>query len=468
MKWRLYLTETAVILSDSDLSDDKIAQIDSALFHSIGDHYFSYVVNSHVFPIEIQKKIKGNIRSLELDWQPIYDKDEMIERIMVIIRDVTDINKLKAETALKDKQLQVLSQLLNCGEHKSVKFINSSEQLLKRATSSLKSNHETTQEKKSSIYRCLHTIKGNSRTYSFSFLADQAHVCETKLNEVDLADKEDSEDLKSDLEKLETLLDEHRTIYQEKIKREGEDNYDHDFILAIYDAIKKADQEKDVIKSKKTVTEIKEYVQNMIALSIEEITGDLQISVKEIASQLNKEVPKVIVEDLHYKVKPDYESLIKNILVHCFRNSLDHGIESKQERLEKGKSAEGKIFVKAIRVKDYLKISIEDDGRGLNLKTLESKGLENELITTGANDQEIAKLIFHSGMSTANSITDISGRGVGMEAVNSFIKEHSGHMTIEFTDKKIDGLRPFRLLITLPNHLFITNLVNISKPAVVA
>ena len=84
------------------------------------------------------------------------------------------------------------------------------------------------------------------------------------------------------------------------------------------------------------------------------------------------------------------------------------------------------------------------------------------------NDQEIAKLIFHSGTSTAKSITNISGRGVGMEAVNSFIKEHSGHMTIEFTDKKVDGLRPFKLLITLPNDLFITNLVNISKPAVVA
>ena len=137
-------------------------------------------------------------------------------------------------------------------------------------------------------------------------------------------------------------------------------------------------------------------------------------------------------------------------MTHILKNSLDHGIEADEIRLRKGKPESGKITIEATKTDNELILVIEDDGQGLNLGHLEQIGLEEKVIDEGASDEQIASVIFHSGVTTKEHVTDISGRGVGMDAVKSFLENKGGSIEIEFSgDKTADGFRPCRFAINL-------------------
>ena len=127
--------------------------------------------------------------------------------------------------------------------------------------------------------------------------------------------------------------------------------------------------------------------------------------------------------------------VINNPLLHMLRNSVDHGIESEEERLEKGKPKHGTIKVGAIHESGEVWIIVEDDGKGLNKDAIIDKALKNEIISEDQvetmSDQDIFKLIFTAGFSTAEKVSDISGRGVGMDVVMQNIQKMKGRVSIE-------------------------------------
>jgi two-component system chemotaxis sensor kinase CheA len=121
--------------------------------------------------------------------------------------------------------------------------------------------------------------------------------------------------------------------------------------------------------------------------------------------------------------------------MHLFRNAVDHGIEMPEERLQKGKPEQGRIRLDAELLPEGLKLIIGDDGRGLALSKLRQKGIEKGLIQPDESDpQKIAELIFASGFSTATTVTEVSGRGVGMDAVRCFLEEKGGSIHIQLDD----------------------------------
>ncbi len=126
---------------------------------------------------------------------------------------------------------------------------------------------------------------------------------------------------------------------------------------------------------------------------------------------------------------------IADPLVHMVRNSVDHGVESPAEREAAGKSPSGKIELKAYHKGGNIVIEISDDGKGLNREKLLKKAVENGIVKEDAemSDQEVYRLIFHAGFSTAEKITDISGRGVGMDVVRKNIESLRGRIDIDST-----------------------------------
>ncbi len=120
-------------------------------------------------------------------------------------------------------------------------------------------------------------------------------------------------------------------------------------------------------------------------------------------------------------------------LVHMVRNSVDHGIESTpEERVAAGKPAKARITLKAYHEGGSIHIAINDDGRGLNRKLIAAKAVERGIISSaeGMSDEEIYRLIFESGFSTAAQVTDVSGRGVGMDVVRNNIESLRGNIRI--------------------------------------
>ena len=123
---------------------------------------------------------------------------------------------------------------------------------------------------------------------------------------------------------------------------------------------------------------------------------------------------------------------VKDPLVHILRNAVDHGIESTQRRIELGKPEKATITIEGMQTASSVSIQISDDGRGLNLAKILDKAKKNGLITdqTDLSSQEIAQLIFSPGLSTADSVTDVSGRGVGMDVVKQAVDSLGGNISI--------------------------------------
>ncbi|MCB1174111.1 MAG: chemotaxis protein CheW [Leptospiraceae bacterium] len=154
--------------------------------------------------------------------------------------------------------------------------------------------------------------------------------------------------------------------------------------------------------------------------------------IRDLARKLGKEV------ELH--LKGEDTELDKNIidvigepLLHIMRNSLDHGIESAAERTQKNKTAHGNLHLLAYQSGNNVFIEVRDDGRGLNREKILGKAIERGLVNRDAipADDEIYRLIFHPGFSTAEQVTDVSGRGVGMGVVDALMKEFKGVVQID-------------------------------------
>ena len=130
--------------------------------------------------------------------------------------------------------------------------------------------------------------------------------------------------------------------------------------------------------------------------------------------------------------------MIADPLVHMVRNSVDHGIEMPEDRKKAGKNPEGMIRLRAYHEGGNIHVEIRDDGRGLNKEKILAKALDKGLVSEPErmSDKDIYDLIFHPGFSTADKVTEVSGRGVGMDVVRRNIEELRGHVQIDSIEGK--------------------------------
>lgn len=165
-----------------------------------------------------------------------------------------------------------------------------------------------------------------------------------------------------------------------------------------------------------------------------------------LARELGKATPAVACEDDGLLLTPAWAQVMRDVLVHAFRNALDHGLEPSDERAARGKAAEGRIGVRVERAGAATVIRVADDGRGLRLLALRQRAAA----AAGATDDDVARAIFVGGVSTAAAPSANSGRGVGMTAIRSFVRGQGGEARIAFTADEREGCRPFALVLELP------------------
>ncbi len=156
--------------------------------------------------------------------------------------------------------------------------------------------------------------------------------------------------------------------------------------------------------------------------------------VRDIARELNKEV-ELIIEGAETELDKSVVEEINDPLVHIVRNAIDHGIEPPEERVKLGKPSKGRIVLSAYHEGNYIVIEAADDGRGMDPEKLKQKALEKGLITeTEARQmskEEAYALIFKPGFSTAEKVTNLSGRGVGMDVVKTNVEKLNGIIEIK-------------------------------------
>jgi two-component system chemotaxis sensor kinase CheA len=183
--------------------------------------------------------------------------------------------------------------------------------------------------------------------------------------------------------------------------------------------------------------------------------------VRDISRKLGKEV-SLVLEGEDTEADKNIIEALADPLIHIVRNSLDHGIEQPDVRRAAGKPAEGKLTIRASQEAGRVVIDISDDGKGIDPVIIKRKAYDKGLIDEEAlerlTDQEAVNLVFAAGFSTVDVVSDLSGRGVGMDVVRSAVERVNGTVTLQST-----AGQGTRLRLSLPLSMAVTNVMIIES-----
>lgn len=183
--------------------------------------------------------------------------------------------------------------------------------------------------------------------------------------------------------------------------------------------------------------DLQSIILNMRMVPVETVFNRFPRMIRQLTKELNKKI-ELIIEGADTELDRTVIDEIGDPLLHLLRNSLDHGIESPEERVKKGKPEKGTVLLKAYHSGNHVFIEVEDDGGGINRKKVLEKALERGVITEREaetiEDHQIDSLIFAAGFSTADEISDISGRGVGLDVVKNKLESLGGSVSINSTE----------------------------------
>ncbi len=210
-----------------------------------------------------------------------------------------------------------------------------------------------------------------------------------------------------------------------------------------------------MLEMQKVSAILQNQISEMKKVSIETVYRPMRRVVRDSCSVLDKEIEFEIKGD-NLQVDTTVAKLLNGALVHLLRNGVDHGIESKEERIKAGKNEVGSLILNSYETGEDIVVEIIDDGKGLNKEVLKAKALEkglfNETQLNQMSDQKIYSIIFESGFSTNSVVTSVSGRGVGMDMVRSSIEEFGGRIII---DSELGRGSKFLLIIPIPRSILI-------------
>ncbi|MGH9586196.1 MAG: chemotaxis protein CheA, partial [Acidobacteriaceae bacterium] len=205
----------------------------------------------------------------------------------------------------------------------------------------------------------------------------------------------------------------------------------------------------DIAQLSRNTSEVQRITMSMRMIPIGQLFQRTARLIRDLSHRAGKEI---VLETTGEETEVDktVAEELSDPLLHMVRNSVDHGIETPEERVAAGKERTARIRLKAYHQAGQIVIEISDDGRGLNRRKILAKAVENGVAEAGAelSDTEVYSLIFEPGFSTADKVTDISGRGVGMDVVRRNVQKLRGH--IETTSAAGQGTTfSLRLPLTL-------------------
>ena len=395
---------------------------DNAAFLSLSlEQLFENIIPADVSLSFIPKKLKTNNKKIiDFHFTPVLDDSGEPEKVIVV---ATDVTKQVAETKmlkLKEKKNQILINILH--HNQTFKLF------LKNYKSSLQTLAKTCDEKEGK--RILHTLKGNSLTFGFELIGSLIHEMETQLNDdPEINFDESKQEFSQELETLMVeFLHENSSVlgidYHQKI--EASFNLNEEQIKRFYGFAEE-------IESPESKSEFIELL-NLHRLSpISVFTDVLKTKVPVIIKALGKSINFSIKGENILVDRERLQSIFDN-LIHGVSNACAHGIESEKERIEKKKPGKGKVLLFCAKEGNDLKVSIRDNGAGINKDKVVKSALQKGIIQEGdipnLKQEEIFSLIFCDNLSTADNVSEISGRGVGLAALKEAVDKVGGKIKI--------------------------------------
>ncbi|HEY8345295.1 MAG TPA: chemotaxis protein CheA [Bacillota bacterium] len=218
---------------------------------------------------------------------------------------------------------------------------------------------------------------------------------------------------------------------------------------------------KSLQELEQTISALQTSAMNLRMIPVHQIFTRFPKVVRDLAKKCGKKIELHFIGEETEIDKQIAEELV-DPLTHLLRNSIDHGIEEIEERKSKGKDPIGHITLDAHQEGGHIVISVRDDGRGLNLEKIRNKAIQNGIIKEEEvlGEEELTRLIFAPGFSTADQVTEVSGRGVGMDVVKTAIKRLQGDIEVKSVP---DGGTEFALKVPLTLAIIQSFMVRIGE-----
>lgn len=436
----------ALLFAHSSAAPDAIAAMRSAIQFSFHVPRFVAEVNaSHLIRQFHRTHADGERRHYEADWTYIADEQGLVAKILVAVRDVTVLKKLAESVAEKSRELDVVGQILDAGLDAFDRFVAGAAAMLDESRSALRAVVPLGRAESALLMRNLHTVKGNARMLGLSYIVEAAHRAEDACQQ-QLLDDERRAPILAAIDDVIAAVDAYKAVHTRKLAQlcgqsDTRQSGELEAIAAAVNAVSGGS-----LSAADGIRSVGRVLARIQTTPLQDIVRDTARMLPSLASELKKTTPIVECADPGLRLHTEWAQALRASLVHALRNSIDHGIEAPLEREAKGKPQAGRIRVRAGRNERGAEIAVSDDGRGLDLAALRAK-----LDDYASDDGALAEKVFVPGLTTAAHVSPTSGRGVGMDAVRTFMRRLGGDARVVLTGRNVDGKRAFELVLDLPN-----------------
>jgi len=440
------------------LTADQKAQI-WTIISFIGDHRFQYEINDHLLPTEVVIELAdGSRRTLEIEWDAIIEESsDVFHKLLVSMRDVSELKVLRQQNEDKNMELTLLGEIISIERHRLATVFSSIGRLLEQSSREIQLEIVNPADLIAFIFREVHTIKGLARSFQLLTLANTSHQVEDQLGELRkkswLFDRKTLQDI---LQPLHTIYHHYVSILQTHFGVSAETQGNIPWTSEEIDWLKQKVETTLEIKGdcSSNLREIYDFVVDKTKYPLKGILRDLVISLEPLSRELGKIPPQLQILDGGLSFSPDCHNLLQTVFTHLLRNAIDHGIERPDERLTQGKPSQGNILIKVSIENNDVHIVVRDDGQGLNLEAIRRKSEQKSLVLESASlsRQMTADMILLPDFSTKETTSKISGRGVGLDAVQAYLRGFGGQIKIELLDESMTKVA-FQFRIILPQQL---------------
>ena len=392
-------------------------------------------------------------RYLAFSFRRVRGHDNSGDYILGVVGDVTDRVMLERELeqvkADNDGQAGLMLQILKVDPQQLQAFLTNADVAFRKSNAMLTApgkEQEDLKKKLNGVFRELHAAKGEAASLGLSSFVQRIHATEDYLSSLRSKSTLNGNDFMPVVVKLDELMSHAASIVgmQDRVSgfrpagqpAKGKDNDKDKDAVKDKDAGKDKDKEKGKSKGKKPEGAGETVEAAAIAVEMpsgSSIDSQLQALTQEVSLSQSRPV-KLVTRGLD-KVPPRLAGTIKDICIQMIRNSIVHGIESPEARRDSGKLEEGTLQVNFAEDNDEgFLLTIEDDGRGLNYEQILDKALTQGIVkpqqAMTLERAAVYKLIFQAGFSTADSVSEHAGRGVGLDAVSNWVRESGGNIAV--------------------------------------
>jgi len=436
------MTFISLIEVDGAVTIDTKEQFYQVLLTSLGENFeVCFQLNTD----KLLAEFVVNGRPVAAKYGPHIDSDGNVDYILITISD----NSAKIQSEIQKLDNEIILTLV---EHlpKVSGFIADAYYFISKVEPLLKTDHSR-QDMQVELRRYLHTFKGLARTMGFSPLAVLLHEAENLVEDIS---KGTAGNLIGKMAQIKTGIDRIKKVAEDKLQIK----MDHNLVVLSF-------TEQQIIDAYRN-RKLDSIILAQACYELKSSITFFETALGKQAKDQGKDPPRLIANGPDIYLLKEHAMAIDSIFGHVLRNAVDHSLETPGERVPQ-KEAQGTVTVNIVLKSGFISMRITDDGRGLALKKVRDKAVTQGLIARSVvmDAYAAAKLIFLPSFSTQDSVSETSGRGVGMDVVKTCVEALGGRVDIEVYAETQTAYAPWALIIELPESIMVNTHQTTFEPA---